>query len=282
MKIKHHLIILLLSCIALTTMHAQNVSNVRVQQEGRDIAVYYDLDGRADIKISASADTTLYSNYIPYSKSKSLKINSEYVEGDIGKDIEAGERKRIIWHVLDDKKISSFKRQNIVFTVSASAPYRTFILAQGAYSFKPSQYSAGLMIGGVRRFGWYIKARSSFQFSKYEGDLNNLQENYLSYYLSGKTKPMQWVFDAGLVARILNKNTSMLYLYAGLGYGERYMMYQTMEDKWLCYRPTTAIGISADIGLMWAIKGFSMSLGASSISTNYVDVQLGIGYMFNY
>lgn len=274
-----HKILLLFALLLAIHVEAQNVSNVRVQQEGQDIAIYYDLDGKADISV----------------RTVNLKydINSQYLNGDIGK-VSEGKDKKIIWHVLKDMNKDKYQTNNLIVEVSAKAPYRTFMLAEGAYSFIPSQYSVGLTIGGVRRFGWYVKARSSFQFAQSDGtiDSNSYYEQLyythlpLQYYLTGRTKPMQWLVDIGLVSRLSNRDNAKLYLLTGIGYGARYMMYETIYGQWFSYSPTAHAGFDGDISLMLTIKSFALSIGTNIIfdlnnNNSYAELQLGIGFALN-
>ena len=140
--------------LATIPLSAQKVTNIRAQQEGREIAVYYDLSARANVTLSVTVD--------------GKRIRTDKTSGDIGRHIEAGGQKRIAWQVMDETN-GRFKADNVVFSVRANAPWRTFILAEGAVSPRPFQYSAGLMAGAVARAGFYVKARSGFQFGAADG-----------------------------------------------------------------------------------------------------------------
>ena len=115
---KRHYIVLILAFIS-SSLSAQTVTNIRAQQEGRDIVVYYDLSDKADISLDVRFNR------------RRQKISM--LSGDIGKSIESGNRKKIVWHVLDEKG-SSFLQNNVVFTVRANAPYRTILNAEGSNS----------------------------------------------------------------------------------------------------------------------------------------------------
>ena len=271
--------ILILLCLAVMPLSAQQVTNIRAQQEGREIAVYYDLSARANVTLNVKVD--------------GKRIRTEKMSGDVGKDIEAGEQKRIAWQVLDETN-GRFKAENVVFSVRANAPWRTFILAEGGISPQPFQYSAGLMVGAVSRVGGYIKARSSFQFANSIGSIRPEGEAYycsplngiisaaeMPYYLSGKSRPMQWLVDGGVIARVFYVPDYMGYVYAGAGYGVRQQVWQTYDGKWLNYEPTTYKGLSLDCGFMMAYKHFALSLGANTIAFKYAEIQIGVGYVFN-
>lgn len=261
-------------------LSAQTVTNIRAQQEGREIAVYYDLSAKANIQLQVTID----------GKRTPVKL----VSGDIGKGVEAGEKKRIAWQVLDEKN-GRFRASNVVFSVKALAPWRTFVLAEGAVSPKPFQPSAGLMVGAVSRVGFYAKGRTGFQFGNSSGyisteadgtyrafvdDAISLTEKEMPYYLTNNRKITYWVADAGAIVRAYYKDDIMLYVYAGLGYGERQFLCQNYKNEWLRYDRTSFKGISADLGIMMAYKHFALSAGVNTIAFKYVDVQLGLGYIF--
>lgn len=86
-----HLLFLTLSLLFLlagSDLRAQTVRNVDFQQEGNNVIVTYDLDGRATIAVSVSQDGG--STYGPA---------LQRVTGDVGRGVEPG-RKRIVWDVL--------------------------------------------------------------------------------------------------------------------------------------------------------------------------------------
>lgn len=259
-------------------LSAQEVSNIRAQQEGREIAVYYDLSERANVSLSVDVN--------------GKRIKPTFLSGDFGKNVEAGERKRIAWQVLDENN-GKFKAKDVVFSVRAHAPWRPFILAEGAISPKPFQYSAGLMVGVVSRAGIYLKARSSFQFASASGSITHSNNRYyvtssddilsdaeMPYYLSGNKKPMQWLINGGVIFRVANKPTFMCYLYTGVGYGIRQQLWETKEGAWLKYQPTTFEGFSGDLGCMMTYKHLAISAGVNTINFKYAEMQIGIGYIF--
>lgn len=86
-----HLLYRILSLLLILTagsLRAQTVRNVDFTQEGNNIAITYDLDGRATIAVSVSQDGG--STYGPA---------LQRVTGDVGRGVEPG-RKRIVWDVL--------------------------------------------------------------------------------------------------------------------------------------------------------------------------------------
>lgn len=271
--------ILILLLLIATPLYAQDVTNISAQQEGRDIVVYYDLSDKADVSLDVRFN------------GRRQKISM--LSGDIGKSIESGNRKKIVWHVLDEKE-SSFLQNNVVFTVRANAPYRTILLAEGGISALPFTPSGGLMIGGVKRVGWYVKGRSNFIFGnpKPNGSItpkgdtitlstNNgdkiIPNNAMPYNITGVYYTTHWVANAGMIVRCWHRNPIDIYIYFGVGYGERKQVWQTIHDGYLTYMPSYHSNVSGDLGLLFSYKKFMLSAGVTSIGYKYIDMQLGLG-----
>ena len=272
-------IVVILFVYAAIPLFAQQVSNIRAQQEGREIAVYYDLTERANVTLGVKVD--------------GKRLKPKLLSGDFGKHVQAGTKKRIAWQVLDEKD-GKFQSNNVIFSVRANAPWRPFILAEGAISPKPFQYSAGIMAGVVSRAGVYIKARSSFQFGSSDGTIKKESGGYyfsthqatysdaeMSYIMTDKQKLCHYVVDIGAIVRIAYKNDYMWYVFGGAGYGERQLLQKTIDGSWLRYEPTSYKGVSLDLGAMMAYKHFTMTLGANMILPTYTEIQIGFGYIFN-
>ena len=272
------LIPLLLVFVSITSS-AQKVTNIHAQQEGRDIVVYYDLSDQADV----SLDIRFHG--------ERQKISM--LSGDVGKGVEKGRKNQIIWHVLDEKG-STFLQNNVVFTVRAKAPYKTILLAEGGVSALLFTPSGGLMVGGARRVGWYIKGRTNFVFGKPEPDgsiIPNGNETALStiagykiipndaisYNITGKHYTTHWVVNAGMIVRCWHQNPMDVYVYFGAGYGERKQVWQTIHDGYLTYQPSYHSNVSGDLGILFSHKKFMFSVGVTSIGYKYIDMQLGLG-----
>lgn len=277
MKIYKNIVILLLYAAA--PLSAQTVTNIRAQQEGRDIVVYYNLSDKADVSLSVRFN------------GKRQKVSMLF--GDVGKGVEWGNRKKIIWHVLDEKG-STFSQNNVVFTVRANAPYKTILLAEGGVSAMPSTPSGGLMVGGVGRIGWYVKGRTNFIFDKpkpigriYEngGDValrtntgeQIIPKEAMPFNVTGKQYTTHWVADAGMIVRCRHQNPMDLYVYFGAGYGARKQVIETLHDGHLIYQPSFHANVSGDLGILFSYKKFMFSAGVTSIGYKYIDMQIGVG-----
>ena len=157
---KKSILLLMFPILLPLAMYSQKITNVHAQQEGQTIAIYYDLQGNANIRMEMTIN------------GQKMPINA--ISGDVGKRVKEGKNRKIIWNVLEDVGMT-FNAENVVFTVKATSTWNTFIIAEGAMSFAPMQGSGGVMIGRVARWGYYAKFRSSFMFASENGYFDKAQ-----------------------------------------------------------------------------------------------------------
>lgn len=152
-----------------------------------------------------------------------------------------------------------------------------FLLLNGALSTAP-QTSFGLTVGQVKQWGWYASVMTNFNFSK--ADLT-CDENGL---IEGEDAPLTYSFKEKVTSRWsvtaggLCKLGCPLYLYAGVGYGKRTLLWKTDDGRLAEPSGSTYKGVSFDAGLMAHIKGFSFSAGVTTIGTGYMEFKAGIGF----
>lgn len=248
------------------------VTNVDANPSGKTIAVTYDLSENADIAVSVSMN-----NGKTY-----RRLKKQFVKGDVGANVTAGKYKRINWHVLDENPNQDF-RGNAKFKVRALPPFRPFVLAQGSYSFRPSQWAAGVMAGAVGVVGFYVRGETNFSMLKqcpyntdYRGYVSVNGYSQLPFY-SGKKQTTEFMVNAGGMVRLYIP----LYLYFGAGYGCRHLYWELLGGDWAEVNKEYAPhGFTGDIGLVGNIKNFAISVGVSTIEFNYVEMNVGVGYFF--
>lgn len=244
---------------AIPAIGLAQVSNVQVSQEGKKIIVTYDLAERSHIT--------------PYMSNGDSWTEIDNVSGDVGL-VSPGKGKRIVWDVL-----ASFGEQFIVndirFKVDAKVSMKTFLMLEGAYSFNNPQYSGGLMIGMVRKVGWYAKFRSSFCFKDADYNLEYSAAAQNCFFSGERLRP-ELVADAGLVVRL----GCPLYTYIGAGYGYRKLLWKTSNGSNIQIDDFSFKGVSAELGLFGNIKGFTLSLGVNTIAFKYIEMQFGVGCLF--
>jgi len=266
---------------------ADNVTNVRVRQEGKTIVVTYDIKYYSDVRLMMSSAGS----------SKYVELKS--VTGDIG-EVGSGENRQIVWSPLEE--FGEFVAKGVKFKVDAIRygkrtdknetvrksglkNMKTLVAAQMGYSIAP-QLSFGLMVGQTYRgIGWYVSGRSNFKERKYGNQIYD--EAYLNnYFLSGNKSKSHYVVNAGLMLDFMSlsgkiKNRfNTIGMYIGGGYGQRILTLKSTPYGWYYYEPTSVESFSVDLGLFASVKRFTFNLGVNTIGFEYIDVNFGLGYMF--
>lgn len=271
-------------------IYAENASNVRVQQRGKNIVVTYDLSKTSNVQVLVATST----------QPAFTKLTA--VEGAVGKRVPAGQNLVIVWHPLEEG--DSFIADGVQFKVEALGTYEaytlpapkggksveTFVLGEFAYSSAP-QMSYGLLIGQTYKhgLGWFVDARSNFMMASATNGLVCEKGGYINGELpfySGNTKSSVFVTHAGFVMDILDaaslqKNRFNTFgLYLGIGYGWRDLFWETIDKKWVKYDPTSSRGFSGNFGLMGSIYGLTLKAGVNTINFQYAEIEVGLGWMF--
>lgn len=145
--------------------------------------------------------------------------------------------------------------------------------------------SYGLMVGVVKKWGWYLKAKYNFinqeTTEECDGDGNSL--NGVPMWFTGETQSSRFAVTSGLMARLAKP----LYLYVGAGYGYKKLAWEladgesgTNSDKWAENTDETFKGVEADLGLVLRTGNFAISAGVQSNNFKYYEATVGVGLMF--
>lgn len=168
---------------------------------------------------------------------------------------------------------------------------KTFILGEVGYSLTP-QLSYGLMIGQTYDgLGWFASARSNFQTTVPTNGLVCDQGGVINgvmpfYNPEKKTSSAKWHVNVGFVMDILELSIKPDHyfdtfgFYVGAGYGVYQHAWQLNNGKWVEYGPTSASGVSATTGVIGSVHGFTLKAGVSTIGFKYMEIEVGIGWMF--
>lgn len=156
---------------------------------------------------------------------------------------------------------------------------KTIILGEGG--FHTSQTSFGVMAGIVAKHGAYIRFRSDFGSTS--ADLECDDTGALTsggtgtpYYVEGSSAKSRFSITGGYLYRFMKP----LYGYVGVGYGQRTLAWETVEGEWVKNIDHSASGIAAEIGAIGNYKNFALSLGVQTINFKYMELSVGIGYIF--
>ena len=273
--------ILFLLLVSALCLRAENASNVRIRQEGKSIILTYDLSRRSLVRVLMSSNNSGY-----YTELKA-------VSGNVGKGVPAGNARKIVWHPLEEN--GELVAQNVRFKVEALSSYeyytqntktKTLVMGQLGYSVAP-QLSYGVMVGQMYKgIGWYANFRSNFNFmakTNLECDEKGAINREVPFY-TGVKKSSHLVINAGFMMNFLERSAknkfNTLGMYVGGGYGKRELQWEMAGGNWVKYGPTSVAGFSGGIGLFGSISGATLSVGMNTISFQYVDVVVGVGFMF--
>ena len=131
-------ILLILSLFSLSVL-AQNVTNVRGMQEGKNIVLLYDL--QADAQISEV--------YIEID-GKSRLVPSSCLSGDVNKTVTKGQNRRIVYDVLSDYA-DGLRADNVAFVINAGpqtftvngVSFKMVAVEGGTFTMEDPSYYAG-------------------------------------------------------------------------------------------------------------------------------------------
>lgn len=155
------------------------------------------------------------------------------------------------------------------------------ILLLAQVSYHPSQLAYGAMAGYVMgNNGFYLKHTSNFAskneaiaLCNYGGELH--VDGTTPQY-SGTTHTARYTLTAGYVRRL----SSWLMLYAGAGYGERTLQWETSDSDWITNDDCSHAGITVDIGGVVQLGSFALSIGCTTTEFEFAECTAGIGYLF--
>ena len=159
-------------------------------------------------------------------------------------------------------------------------PERPRVMVMPVMGFRTSQMSYGLMVAAMRRTGGYIKAKYSFSNTPSDdfecNDVGMSGEDGEVQWYTGKTEKSRLSVTGGIVQRLWKP----FYLYAGVGYGTRTLVWETVGGKWGKNKDHSLEGVEAEIGGILSAGPMVVSLGLQTNSFKYLEGNLGIGVIF--
>lgn len=143
--------------------------------------------------------------------------------------------------------------------------------------------SYGLMVGVVKKWGAYVKAKYDFKSLSTDGECSN---DVKGDWFTGETDRNRFAITAGAMYHV----AIPVYLYGGLGYGykntawEVYDQFNLKDDgqgtSWRKNTDESANGIEAEVGAIYRLNNLAMSLGFQTNSFKYAEITVGVGIMF--
>lgn len=261
---KRFFFILLSNLLFLFVTNAQQVTNVKATANNDIIQVSCTLE-----------TTTLCSLQLQYSENDGLTWNDcKTLQGDLS-DQASGE-KNIYWNCLKDNVLMG----NFIFKVIAQPSSVPTVSPKEEVSLpkenKPKQqtakrtekqtsasrfvvlpgcsfgntFSYSLMAGYMKKWGGYVKIKSSFG-SK---DKNAIEGDVDDAFFNGNSKKGRFSTYVGTIGQ-LHPN---IYIHAGIGYGNKWLQWETINNEHIEIASGTYSGIDPEIGVLFRIKKFML------------------------
>jgi len=161
-------------CLLALMATAQNVTNVRFEQEGKMVKIYYDLSEEADISIYLSTDGGKTYESSPLG----------HLSGHAGKSVAAGTSRCAVWDVLADRE--KLQGNNIRFKIVAARRGGNLTFTVGGVSFTMVFVQGGTFTMGC----------TSEQGNDCDSDEKPAHRVILSDYYIGETEVTQALWEA--------------------------------------------------------------------------------------
>ena len=272
---KHTLLVLLCLFIGSQMAMAQDhVTNIRAKQEDKMVTIKYDLNVRSEVKLLISIDDG--EHYTDTMK----------VTGVVNKIVPAGKNKVIRWQAFRDLGYGDYPEIRFKFITEekqqAPRPKRipkiTFATLNGAYT-NTENPSIGFTVGQVEKFGWFASVMSGFNFAGLfpdaKGDADGFVGEDLPFYKDEYAKTVLSVMGGGVM-----RLNDMMYVKAGVGFGNRSLSWKTLDDRWVRNGGYSAVGVDVSAGMMFNFRGFILSLDAVTTNFKIFEGKIGLGYSF--
>lgn len=209
-----------------------------------------------------------------YSDNNGLTWNNcKTIAGDIIK--QAGGKKTIYWNCLKDNVIMgnlifkvniyptsepvvSENKETLVQIPEKQVDKEKLIKPKGEFFILPgcsfgNTTSYSLILGYVNKWGGYVKAKSSFGSRDGKAEKGDVDDAFYN----GNSNKGRFSVYAGVVSRI----HPYIYLYAGVGYGNKWLQWETISNTHIEIQSATYSGIDPEIGILFKIKMFTIGGG---------------------
>lgn len=253
------------------------------------------------IIVNCVLETSLFcSLQLQYSDNNGLTWNKcKTIQGDIAN--QASGKKTIYWNCLkDDVIMGNFIFRIIVHPSSVStnpkqkevesdkekhsqkqrpqktktkSPKGNFVILPGCSLGNTLSYS--LTAGYMKKWGGYIKVKSSFgskDKNATKGDVNDA-------FFNGNSKKGRFSVYAGTIGQL----HPYIYIYAGIGYGDKWLQWETINNENMEIRSGTYSGVDPELGVLFKIKMFTVGGGFNCLigqGHKNGEGNISIGIMF--
>ena len=152
-------------------------------------------------------------------------------------------------------------------------PLQPNMMIIGNYNLSNNmQHSYGCTLAYAERFGIYVSMAGNNLTLAPESTISSEQQQ--DYFWNGESSTSRFLATAGGMYAF----SRFGYVFAGVGYSQRNLMWKTMSDKLIAISPDSFKGVAMEAGLMLNLKGFLISIGGlKQINRPYYEVKFGIG-----
>lgn len=248
-----------------------SIGNVKVSRDGSELVVDYQIM-LGDKVLSCYVEVVMLVGGL---KGQKYALGTNDLKGDFGKISESG-FKSLRYNV--EKKKTALAGQDIRFTLNVKRvdvldDEFMAIATAGVYP----QFSYGLMLGYVKRFGGYVKFRSDFVSvtPAYSCDRYGITDGGVIWTTGAQLKS-RLLATGGALFRV----AKWLYPYVGAGYGSRNVYWRDCERQWAQVMDFSCKGIELEVGAIFKFGPVAISAGVSNTALKYSEVEVGVGVMF--
>lgn len=149
-----------------------------------------------------------------------------------------------------------------------------FFLA--TWAMQEHEQAPGLLVGFMKRHGCFVHGQTNFRSLSTRGVCDKggkwAEEGVVPYYKQGVDYGL-WTLTAGGVHRLVG----LWHLYEGIGYGERKVVWETLEGVRLLNKDYSLEGWTAEIGCFVQFRRMAFSAGILLLRGEYWLPSVGIG-----
>ena len=274
---KHTLFVLLSILFGSQIAVAQDhVTNIRAVQNDKMVTITYDLNVRSDVRLFISIDDG------------QTYTDTMKVTGYVNRIVPQGKNRTIRWQAFNNLGYGDYPGIRFKFVTKDAQqtqapkvkriPKITFITLNGAYT-NTENPSVGFTFGQVQKFGWFASVMSGFNFAGLAPAAVSNAEGFvgedLPFYKDEYAKTVLSVMGGGVM-----RLNDMMYLKAGVGFGNRSLSWKTLDDRWVRNGGYSAVGVDVSAGMMFRFGGFILSLDAVTTNFKIFEGRVGLGYSF--
>lgn len=274
---KKYTLLVFLSLLLGTQMAVaqDHVTNIRAKQNDKMVTITYDLNLRSDVRLFISIDDG------------QTYTDTMKVTGYVNRVVPQGKNRTIRWQAFNDLGYGDYPEIRFKFVTKEAQPQTpvvkrtpkiTFITLNGGYT-NTENPSVGFTYGQVQKFGWFATVMSGFNFAGLApaavSDAEGFVGEDLPFYKDEYAKTVLSIMGGGVM-----RLNDMMYVKAGLGFGNRSLSWKTLDDRWVRNGGYSAVGVDVSAGMMFNFGGFVLSLDAVTTNFKIFEGRIGLGYSF--